>query len=274
VTDLQALAAAVLAAPADDLPRLVLADALDETGRAADAARAELIRLQCTLATLGEHTNEKHNDGVTGGEPGGCRICVLRKRQHQLLKKWAAKWLSRPLRPRWLGFATDGGIVTLRGVGADYAVFDRGFVARLGVQLPWRVDEQSAAVEAFAAAVARCWPAAPLEGLSVSFAGAADFPTLHVELRPSEGDRPRWVALFDDETFRGLCARDAATAGIERPGRAELGRDLADWLGAALGRAGAAATRAAADVADGSDRREFDPPDPEVEPDLFDGIPF
>jgi uncharacterized protein (TIGR02996 family) len=41
--------AAVCAAPADDLPRLLLADWLDEQG---DAARAEIIRLQVSAAGL------------------------------------------------------------------------------------------------------------------------------------------------------------------------------------------------------------------------------
>lgn len=46
-----ALRAAVLAAPADRTVRLVLADALDETG---DAARAEFVRAQVELERLGE----------------------------------------------------------------------------------------------------------------------------------------------------------------------------------------------------------------------------
>jgi uncharacterized protein (TIGR02996 family) len=45
--DEQALLNAVIAAPDDDLPRLVYADWLEEHGR---AERAELIRVQCSLA--------------------------------------------------------------------------------------------------------------------------------------------------------------------------------------------------------------------------------
>jgi uncharacterized protein (TIGR02996 family) len=45
-SDREALFAAVLAAPDDDLPRLVFADWLDETGHPANAARAAYIRLQ------------------------------------------------------------------------------------------------------------------------------------------------------------------------------------------------------------------------------------
>lgn len=50
MTTEDALLAAVWAAPHDDLPRLVYADWLDETGDPAKAARAEFIRVQCELA--------------------------------------------------------------------------------------------------------------------------------------------------------------------------------------------------------------------------------
>jgi len=49
MTDLDALYAAVLAAPDDDLPRLVYADAIEEAG---EGERAEFIRVQCRLAEL------------------------------------------------------------------------------------------------------------------------------------------------------------------------------------------------------------------------------
>lgn len=43
---------AILARPGDDAPRLVYADYLDDAGTAADAARADLIRIQLALARL------------------------------------------------------------------------------------------------------------------------------------------------------------------------------------------------------------------------------
>jgi uncharacterized protein (TIGR02996 family) len=49
MTDRDALWAAVLAAPADDAPRLVYADWLDEHG---EPVLAEFIRVQCKLARL------------------------------------------------------------------------------------------------------------------------------------------------------------------------------------------------------------------------------
>ncbi|HJZ56378.1 MAG TPA: TIGR02996 domain-containing protein, partial [Gemmataceae bacterium] len=48
--DFEGLVRAVFAAPADDLPRLVFADYLDETGR---PDRAALIRTQCEMARIG-----------------------------------------------------------------------------------------------------------------------------------------------------------------------------------------------------------------------------
>jgi uncharacterized protein (TIGR02996 family) len=53
MTDGQALLRAIIASPADDLPRLVYADWLDDTAEPANAARAELIRLQCRLEREG-----------------------------------------------------------------------------------------------------------------------------------------------------------------------------------------------------------------------------
>jgi len=50
----KALLAAIWAAPHDDLPRLVYADWLDESGDPAKAARAEFIRVQCELARMGD----------------------------------------------------------------------------------------------------------------------------------------------------------------------------------------------------------------------------
>ncbi|WP_439631823.1 TIGR02996 domain-containing protein [Gemmata sp.] len=50
--DRRALMAAILADPAEDTPRLALADWLDEHGDAHDRARAAFIRLQCELGRL------------------------------------------------------------------------------------------------------------------------------------------------------------------------------------------------------------------------------
>jgi uncharacterized protein (TIGR02996 family) len=49
VSDREALLTGIRAAPGDDLPRLVMADWLDEQGTDRDAATAEFIRLGCKL---------------------------------------------------------------------------------------------------------------------------------------------------------------------------------------------------------------------------------
>ena len=92
---------AIIADPDDDLPRLVYADSLDETG-AAD--RAEFIRVQCQLANLEEHEHQ---------------VRELEDREHALLAANESKWFrSQRGLSEWVwrrGFvddATDREIVT------------------------------------------------------------------------------------------------------------------------------------------------------------------
>ena len=89
MTDTEALLQSVLAHPADDLPRLVYADYLDETGDPVLSARAEFIRVQCELARL-------------DGEPNPANptmILALRTRERVLQSKFGEAWLD-PLRKR------------------------------------------------------------------------------------------------------------------------------------------------------------------------------
>ena len=76
---------AIHASPADDLPRLVYADWLEENG---DASRAEFIRVQCELATI----NAIDPQRVT-----------LEDREHELLNEHEDRWLgeSRPEMTEW-----------------------------------------------------------------------------------------------------------------------------------------------------------------------------
>lgn len=73
----QQLLAAIWAAPNDDLPRLVYADYLEETGEPAKVARAEFIRVQCELARMDED-----DDGRA----------ALEKRERQLHKRHVKDW--------------------------------------------------------------------------------------------------------------------------------------------------------------------------------------
>jgi uncharacterized protein (TIGR02996 family) len=71
--------AAIAARPAEDVPRLVYADYLDETGLPSDAARAELIRVQIALARLS--TNDS-------------RRTVLVDRESELLDSHRLNWTA------------------------------------------------------------------------------------------------------------------------------------------------------------------------------------
>jgi uncharacterized protein (TIGR02996 family) len=98
MTDEQALLQAVLAEPTDDVPRLVYADFLDETGEIVQMARAEFIRLQCEIAR------------------GAFREATI-IRQHCLLADHQAAWLA-PLKQQGEPFVGP----------SSYGQFRRGFV--------------------------------------------------------------------------------------------------------------------------------------------------
>ena len=80
MTDAEALTAAILSAPDDDLPRLVFADYLDETGDPAQAVRAEFIRIQCELARPDDHPPDQ--------------LHRLLLREKALLDTLARRWLE------------------------------------------------------------------------------------------------------------------------------------------------------------------------------------
>src|SRR5262245_17089304 len=98
-SQLDALRAAVCASPDEDAPRLVYADYVAEHG---DAARAELIRVQCELATL----DATHR-----------RRAGLLWREWELLARHAPRWRAE--------------LPTLRGL--QWGRFTRGFVSEVWV---------------------------------------------------------------------------------------------------------------------------------------------
>jgi uncharacterized protein (TIGR02996 family) len=103
MTTADALLAAVIASPDDDLPRLVYADHLEETG---EGNRAEFIRLQCATAR-------------------GDATAAHRIRERVMLQAHYADWLA-PLRRQGEPLFTQ----------KSHAVFRRGFVE--AVWLPVR----------------------------------------------------------------------------------------------------------------------------------------
>jgi uncharacterized protein (TIGR02996 family) len=72
----------ILAHPDDDAPRLIFADWLEEQGDANNVARAEFIRIQCTVAT-GNLAQQRRGE--------------LERRERQILDEWGKEWV-RPIR--------------------------------------------------------------------------------------------------------------------------------------------------------------------------------
>jgi uncharacterized protein (TIGR02996 family) len=102
MTTHDALLAAVRAAPEDDVPRLVYADYLADTGTPAEQARAEFIRLEIAAAQL------PRDDVVR--EP-------LETRAAALHNQYAADWAEHL--PEWVSW------------GDSAVAYDRGFVETL-----------------------------------------------------------------------------------------------------------------------------------------------
>ena len=103
MSDHDALLGGVLADPDADLPRLVFADFLEETGTPGNVARAEFVRVQCELAS---------------GDPGDeARQLELRIRERLLLNEHVKAWLA-PLRTRGEALQNPG----------THGLFRRGFV--------------------------------------------------------------------------------------------------------------------------------------------------
>lgn len=126
------LHAAVLASPEDDAPRLAYADEIE----AREPARAELIRIQCELATL---------------SPASPRSVPLRLRERALVDKHHAKWM-KPLKPTavyaWLrrGFFHEVRVHGKKVVDGGGSIFEREPVRAL-----WSRDIGNRVVGAFAA---------------------------------------------------------------------------------------------------------------------------
>ena len=99
--------AAIVARPADDEPRLVYADYLDETGQTRDAARAELVRVQIALHRL------PHEDS---------RRPAIAERESELLESFRNSWAA-PLAKLGVKFQFRRGLPD--AVSIDAALFLR-----------------------------------------------------------------------------------------------------------------------------------------------------
>jgi uncharacterized protein (TIGR02996 family) len=160
----------ILAHPADDTPRLIFADWLDEHGPTESyRARAELIRLQCRMARMEEDSPERLD---------------LEPREKELLAQHQTAWQQEL--PKWVsrGF----------GVGSSYR---RGFVAVVRTN-----------AESFTYGAYQLFQVTPLERADLELPGNAetilDCPLLEklVELG-LEGLKPPDFALLADSPRLG-----------------------------------------------------------------------
>jgi uncharacterized protein (TIGR02996 family) len=111
---------AIVEDPADDVPRLLLADVLEEAG---DEARAEFIRVQCRIATLDADMMSTEDCGHPDC-PGCKERRALRRRERELFKQQGdlRSWIPEPV---WQ-------IIEAQGYVGYRTWFRRGFVAEIG----------------------------------------------------------------------------------------------------------------------------------------------
>jgi uncharacterized protein (TIGR02996 family) len=143
LTDRDAFLRAIIADPADDLPRLAFADWLDEHG---EPERAELIRLGCWYATAPDIGEDGFPEYGHGGD-GGCDVCRPIHRLVELVEADARRlpYLGAP-EADWVaqvGHDEYPGCVCLvrRRCDAPIAVSRRGFVARVSLPLAALTDD-------------------------------------------------------------------------------------------------------------------------------------
>jgi uncharacterized protein (TIGR02996 family) len=169
MTDRQALVRAVLAEPADDLPRLVLADFLDESG---EGERAAYIRASVRLAELVDG-GELDSDEYVGA------VVAVGSTPTQSLWEWAVSD-GMPLSPNpVLTRDTVGAVDSVRDFQNNVTIgFRRGFPA-----------------------VVRCRTAYWLSGARRA-AGAAPLERVHLDDRRPHNPRPReWIWRSNKEVL-------------------------------------------------------------------------
>jgi uncharacterized protein (TIGR02996 family) len=116
MSDGDALLSAILAQPDEDVPRLAYADWLDECGTESDRARAEFVRVQIALASV----------GPTELVPWNKPVVDQRGREKTLLAAHGAAWLA-PLR-------APGGPLQSE---STHGQFRRGFVEVVWMPAAW-----------------------------------------------------------------------------------------------------------------------------------------
>lgn len=142
MTDHDSFLRTIIENPADDGPRLVYADWLEERGD----PRGEFIRVQCELAGANERCRAGPPDYCYPYESlGKCGPCLealqLRRRERELLDRYRLSWLwtnekSLPRKTQCgnRGFDMPGCLVTFR----------RGFVEEIALSFPDWVNHADA----------------------------------------------------------------------------------------------------------------------------------
>lgn len=128
MTEQQALLAAVIANPADDLPRTLYADWLDENG---ESERAEFVRVQLQLAR--PKMDCHHARPSEAESTPWCEVCQLREREREALKSCWSRYF-RELFPNPLGIEVDDlKMLWMKGIvfPAVESHPSRGFIRRL-----------------------------------------------------------------------------------------------------------------------------------------------
>lgn len=126
------LLAAILDNPADDLPRLVYADWLEENVGTPDAlARCEFIRVQCEIPRLeaivkrwSSTPSNKPGGTAEDGAAAGAALATAQNLQHrerELFLRHSHKWNPTQLFKRWLE-------------ERSYPTFSRGFVSGISLR--------------------------------------------------------------------------------------------------------------------------------------------
>lgn len=139
----------VIDSPADDLPRLILADWLDDHG---EPGRAEFIRAQCEIAAFRKtelcvydtrpRYKQRSTPCITYKQGGNCqcKADALAKRESSLwdvcylqLAAEVNHWLRKP-RSTWYGYSARWHLSPNEG-DELVATWDRGFVHKVAMRL-------------------------------------------------------------------------------------------------------------------------------------------
>jgi uncharacterized protein (TIGR02996 family) len=131
ITDERALLRAVLAAPADDLPRLVLADWLEEHGQ---PERAEFVRVQCEVERL------RVSDCGLSVEASHERFEALRRRERKLLPVVRERFMTALVGETGVRLPSPEGTAVV--LMCEAAEFRRGFVEAVSCPLAAFVGEE------------------------------------------------------------------------------------------------------------------------------------